>query len=158
MAKTSKKSRHESRTGIGYGKPPVQHRFQPGKSGNPGGRPKASPDLAALAAKELGRKRWVIIDGKRISARTDQILIQKLIATGKVPAISLVFGWATQHHEKERRRNIEYKKVAPDMSPQEAMDSYMATMQQPAWYDDDFVEDSKAKKEKPSKRRPAVDK
>jgi hypothetical protein len=153
MAKTSQKSRHESRTGVGYGRPPAQHRFQPGKSGNPGGRPKASPDLAALAAKELGRKRWVIIDGKRISARTDQILIQKLIATGKVPAISLVFGWATQHHEKERRRNIEYKMANLDMSPQEAMDCYTATMQQPAWYDDNFVEDPKPKKERSSQKK-----
>src|SRR6478672_2197548 len=25
---------------VGYGKPPVQHQFKPGHSGNPGGRPK----------------------------------------------------------------------------------------------------------------------
>lgn len=25
---------------VGYGRPPVQHQFKPGKSGNPGGRPK----------------------------------------------------------------------------------------------------------------------
>jgi hypothetical protein len=153
MAGNSEGSRRESRSGAGYGRPPVQHRFQPGRSGNPKGRPKASPDLAALAAKELGRKRWVVIDGKRISARTDPILIQKLIATGKVAAINLVFGWASQHHEKERRSKIEYKKATVDMSPQEAMDCFIATMQQPAWYDDDFVEPPKPKKEKLARKK-----
>jgi hypothetical protein len=71
----------------------------------------------------------------------------------QVPAISLVFGWATQHHEKERRRNIEYKMASLDMSPQEAMDCYTATMQQPAWYDDNFVEDPKPKKERSSQKK-----
>jgi hypothetical protein len=75
-------------------------------------------------------------------------LIKKLIATGKIAAINLVFGWASQHHEKERRRKIEYKMATPDMSAQEAMDCFIATMQQPAWYDDDFVEPPKPKKEK----------
>jgi hypothetical protein len=148
MAGNSERSRRKNSSGAGYGRPPVQHRFQPGRSGNPKGRPKASPDLAAFAAKELGRKRWVVIDGKRISARTDQILIQKLIATGKVAAINLVFGWASQHYEKVRRSKIEYKMATLDMSPKEAMDCYIASMSQPAWYDDDFVEPPKPKKEK----------
>jgi hypothetical protein len=153
MARNSDKLRREDRTGVGYGRPPVQHRFQPGKSGNPRGRPKVSPDLTALAAKELSRKRWIIVDGKRISARTDEILIKKLIATGKIAAINLVFGWASQHHEKERRKKIEYKRATPDMSPQEAMECYISTMQQPAWYDDDFCGDLESKPEKSSRKK-----
>jgi hypothetical protein len=77
MARNSDKLRRENRASVGYGRPPVQHRFQPGTSGNPRGRPKVSPDLTALAAKELSRKRWIIVDGKRISVRTDEILIKK---------------------------------------------------------------------------------
>jgi hypothetical protein len=138
MAKPLKKSNRKGSTGVGYGKPPVQHRFQPGKSGNPRGRPKTSSDLGRLAAKELSRKRSVVVNGKHISARTDELLIRKLIATGTVAAAKIVFDWASQHHEKERRKNIEYKRVLPDMSPQEAMEAYMSTMSQPAWYDDDF--------------------
>jgi hypothetical protein len=137
MAKSSRKSGRKSTAGVGYGRPPVQHRFQPGKSGNPRGRPKASPDLAELAARELSRRRHVIIDGKRISARTDELLIRKLIATGKVPAANLVFGWASRHHEKERRKNFPYTKAHPGMSPIEAMNAYMETLQQPV-YDEDY--------------------
>jgi hypothetical protein len=65
-------------------------------------------------------------------------VIRKLIAAGSVAAANVVFGWASQHHEKERRKNIEYKMATLDISPEEVMECYIASMQQPAWYDDDF--------------------
>ena len=41
---------------IGYGKPPRQHRFQPGHSGNPKGRPKGTKNTATLVREILDRK------------------------------------------------------------------------------------------------------
>jgi hypothetical protein len=38
---------------IGHGRPPKSTRFQPGKSGNPSGRPKGSKGLKALLMDEL---------------------------------------------------------------------------------------------------------
>ena len=38
---------------IGYGHPPVEHRFQPGKSGNPTGRPKGARRFIADLLDEL---------------------------------------------------------------------------------------------------------
>jgi hypothetical protein len=138
MTKPSKKPVRNSRPGIGYGRPPAEHRWKPGQSGNPSGRPKKSPDLAATAAKELSRKRWVTIDGQRVRVSTDQILIQKLIASGKVPAINLLFNLLTQNAENDHKKKVEYIKAQVSMSPQEAMEAYMSTMRQPAWYDEDF--------------------
>ena len=41
---------------VGYGKPPVEHRFQPGRSGNPGGRPKGANGRRATVKRVLMEK------------------------------------------------------------------------------------------------------
>jgi hypothetical protein len=41
---------------VGYGKPPRKHRFQPGHSGNPKGRPKGKKNTATLVREILDRK------------------------------------------------------------------------------------------------------
>lgn len=41
---------------VGYGKPPVEHRFKPGKSGNPSGRPKNAKGRRATAKRVLMEK------------------------------------------------------------------------------------------------------
>jgi hypothetical protein len=40
----------------GYGKPPKQHRFKPGQSGNPRGRPKGAKNTAIIIDEILNRK------------------------------------------------------------------------------------------------------
>ena len=41
---------------VGYRRPPVHSRFQPGQSGNPKGRPKGSPNLQTLVSKILNEQ------------------------------------------------------------------------------------------------------
>ncbi len=41
---------------VGYGKPPRHTRFQPGRSGNPRGRPKGTNNLKTDLMEELGEK------------------------------------------------------------------------------------------------------
>jgi Family of unknown function (DUF5681) len=41
---------------IGYGKPPVETRFQKGQSGNPGGRRRGTKSLPALLSEALSRR------------------------------------------------------------------------------------------------------
>jgi hypothetical protein len=41
---------------VGYGKPPIQHQFKPGKSGNDVGRPKGQKSEEAILRQLLSRK------------------------------------------------------------------------------------------------------
>jgi len=46
------KPKDSSTHDVGYGKPPKHGQFQPGKSGNPRGRPKGSKNLASVVLRE----------------------------------------------------------------------------------------------------------
>jgi len=68
---------------VGYGKPPKEHQFQAGHSGNPaGGRKKArnfdSSRLGELVDKEASRK--VVINGEEMTA--EQALIRSMFLNG----------------------------------------------------------------------------
>ncbi len=51
---------------VGYGKPPQKHRFKPGTSGNPKGRPKGSKNVQHILTKILGEKITVTDAGKKM--------------------------------------------------------------------------------------------
>ncbi len=51
---------------VGKGKPPKEHQFQPGKSGNPKGRPKGSKNVQHVLSKILGEKITVTDAGKKM--------------------------------------------------------------------------------------------
>jgi hypothetical protein len=44
------------RTDVGYGRPPIEHQFKPGQSGNKRGRPKGSKNEATIIKEILSRK------------------------------------------------------------------------------------------------------
>ena len=52
------------RTDVGYGRPPVEHQFRPGQSGNKRGRPKGSKSEAAMINELLSQKITVNQNGK----------------------------------------------------------------------------------------------
>lgn len=51
---------------VGKGKPPKEHQFPPGKSGNPKGRPKGSKNVQDVLSKILGEKITVTDAGKKM--------------------------------------------------------------------------------------------
>lgn len=65
---------------VGYGKPPKEHRFKPGQSGNPKGRKKASRGLKTDLQAELDGTIAIRINGEPVKG-TRQRLFVKALAT-----------------------------------------------------------------------------
>lgn len=86
---------------VGYGKPPKHAQFQKGKSGNPKGRPKGSPDLLELAAllkASFSQKLTANVDGKPKKMLVIEALLRKNLAmalSGKPGAMKL----AIEHYK-----------------------------------------------------------
>jgi hypothetical protein len=64
--------------------------------------------------------------------------MRKLVADaagGNLPALKEILALALPFQQKERRKVIEYTKIHPGMTAQEASDAYVAMLHQPL-YDD----------------------
>lgn len=110
---------------IGYGKPPRNYCYAPGRSGNPRGRPKGLPEISRLLAKEFKRKRIIVEDGQRLSVATIHILVKRLIdvaAKGSLPALMRLLELADQLRAKERRSEVQ--QITRGMTEIEAAAAY----------------------------------
>jgi hypothetical protein len=64
---------------VGYGRPPRHTRFQPGRSGNPKGRPKGSKNFSTLFSEELAKPVTLTEGGKRRRMPKRQALAKQVI-------------------------------------------------------------------------------
>ncbi len=65
---------------IGYGRPPRATRFQPGRSGNPRGRPKKPKSIRERFERELARKVAVREDGRVRKIPKIDLWVRRVIA------------------------------------------------------------------------------
>lgn len=65
---------------VGYGKPPRHTQFQPGRSGNPRGRPRGARGLRAELKAELDERVTIVEEGKSKRVRKLRVVIKALTA------------------------------------------------------------------------------
>jgi hypothetical protein len=65
---------------VGYGRPPMHSRFQPGQSGNPKGRPKGTKNLKTDLMEELSERISVSEGGKPKKLSKQRALLKSLVA------------------------------------------------------------------------------
>jgi hypothetical protein len=107
---------------IGYGKPPKQHRFRPGRSGNPAGRPKGAKNSATLTREILDRKIEVRSGaGVRKISRREAILTRfaESALEGDTKSAAFLLGYDMPESAEEQANNG----ATPE--EQEIIDAYL---------------------------------
>jgi hypothetical protein len=102
---------------VGYGRPPAQHRFQPGQSGNPQGRRKKKLNEAEIVAKVRDELITITINGKTVRIGAFEAAVRKthmtVLARGSVRDLEKLFQlYARYGAEPEALRNAEMKEAS----------------------------------------------
>ena len=78
---------------VGYGKPPRHRRFEPGRSGNPRGRPSGSKNLSSLLKKALDEPVIVVENNRRRRIAKREAIVTQFVnqsAKGDLKATQLL--------------------------------------------------------------------
>jgi hypothetical protein len=63
----------------GYKHPPLASRFQPGRSGNPKGRPRGSKNWTTIMAEAAGRRRTIGVGGKKVRMSGSEAVAEQMV-------------------------------------------------------------------------------
>lgn len=68
---------------VGYGRPPVEHRFKPGQSGNPRGRRKGAKNAATILEEQLFRTIRVRVGNSERRMTVFEAILRRFISSKK---------------------------------------------------------------------------
>ena len=89
---------------VGYGRPPRQHRFKPGQSGNPKGRRRGSRSFTTLLIEELGKQITIRENGiprriTKMQAAVTQFVNKAML--GDHRALKVLLGYVPLPEDKD---------------------------------------------------------
>jgi Family of unknown function (DUF5681) len=126
-ARAAQKACPQSRLGasysVGYGKPPRQHQFEPGESGNRKGRPKGKKNSLTLLREILDRKIEVRIGGKLRKMSVREAILTRF-AEAALKGDTKAAAFLLQQYDK-LASDSEHTNNATTPEEQEIIDAYL---------------------------------
>ena len=108
---------------VGYGRPPKHSQFQPGKSGNPAGRPKGTKNLRTDLAEELAETITVTEGGRSFAVSKQRAMLKSLMAKsikGDTSAARALIGLIVGIEQADAERSVVVTTSAEDLEILEA--------------------------------------
>ena len=103
---------------VGYKKPPRHSQYEPGRSGNPSGKPKGRKSLKTELLKELSQRIPVTEMGRRRTVPMQTLIIKRMIADaaqGDAKARDLLLKWIDRFEAIEPDQPITAATPAEDL-------------------------------------------
>jgi uncharacterized protein DUF5681 len=93
------KSNSTTKTTVGYRRPPIEHQFKPGQSGNPSGRPKGARNFTSDLREELAELVSIKDGGGSFQVTRQRAIVKAVVNAaleGDQRAATTVFGWSSR--------------------------------------------------------------